>query len=275
MLRIGTSGFSFEDWKGVVYPAGLPSSRMFDYYQRELGLDACELNFTFYRQPSAAGMGSLVRRALPGFLFTVKCHRTMTHELWDEEGRLRSRREPFDEFRRGVAPLARSGMLGCILAQYPMRFRPSEEALEHIRLTKEWLGGLPLAVEFRHVDWCREEALDFLRSLGVGYCAVDEPRLPGLMPFVPAATSDVGYVRLHGRNRNWFRASREERYDYKYSDPELGELVPGIRAVEASTRVTFVFFNNCHAGSAALNALRLKELLGLPRWSADGQLGLL
>jgi len=275
MLRIGTSGFSFEDWKGTVYPLKLPASRMFEHYQRELGFDVCELNFTFYRQPSASTMRSLARRACPGFTFTVKCHRDMTHELWDENGALRSRREPFAEFLAGVAPLAASGALGCVLAQFPTRFRTNDEAFDHIRMTREWLEGLPLAVEFRHRDWCTKETLEFLRAEGIGYCAVDEPPLGSLMPFVPEATSAVGYVRLHGRNRRWFQATREERYDYDYSDDELAELIPGIRRVEAGSSVTYLFFNNCHAGSAARNARRLKELLGLSTWRPDGQLGLL
>ena len=83
------------------------------------------------------------------------------------------------------------------------------------------LPRLPLSIEFRDRSWHNGDALTFLRREHLGYVAVDEPQLRNLLPLVPAVTSDIAYLRLHGRNPNWFGASREERYDYLYSKEEL------------------------------------------------------
>jgi uncharacterized protein YecE (DUF72 family) len=99
--------------------------------------------------------------------------------------------------------------------------------------------------------------------MGMGCCVVDEPKLPRLMPFEPRRTSDIAYFRFHGRNQNWFNASREERYNYLYSADELDEFVPPLRSVSAGAKTTYTFFNNCHAGAAARNALMMKQMLGL------------
>ncbi|MBM3314887.1 DUF72 domain-containing protein, partial [candidate division WOR-3 bacterium] len=82
-----------------------------------------------------------------------------------------------------------------------------------------------------------------------------------LMPFEPRRTSDLAYFRFHGRNQNWFNATREERYDYLYSAAELQEFTGPVRSLGG--RTAFLFFNNCHAGSAARNALMVKTMLGL------------
>ncbi len=98
---------------------------------------------------------------------------------------------------------------------------------------------------------------------GLGYCCVDEPDLPRLVPFVPRVTSSVAYFRFHGRNVNWFNVPASERYNYLYSDEELKPFVPVIEAANEASKVAYVFFNNCHGGSAARNARRMKDLLGL------------
>ena len=92
---------------------------------------------------------------------------------------------------------------------------------------------------------------------------VDEPKLPRLMPFMNKVTSDTAYLRLHGRNPDWFNAPLETRYNYLYSDKELEEFIPEIDKMDKSSKKTFIFFNNCHAGSAAKNAVKLKQLLGM------------
>ena len=90
---------------------------------------------------------------------------------------------------------------------------------------------------------------------------MDEPKLPRLMPFINKVTSDIGYLRFHGRNTNWFNSSLEERYNYLYSKDELKEFLPEIKKIDMNAKKTFIFFNNCHAGFAVKNALDLLKLL--------------
>jgi len=103
----------------------------------------------------------------------------------------------------------------------------------------------------------------FLKENGLASCAVDEPKLPRLMPFVNEVTSSLGYLRFHGRNPNWLNAPVAARYDYLYTNEELEEFVPEARTMNSRAGKMFVFFNNCHAGSAVKNAGMFRKMLGL------------
>jgi uncharacterized protein YecE (DUF72 family) len=82
-----------------------------------------------------------------------------------------------------------------------------------------------------------------------------------LMPYLPRATSEIGYFRLHGRNKNWFNVPMKVRYDYLYTEGELKEFIPDIKDISKKTAKTLVFFNNCYSGSAAKNAVQMAKLL--------------
>ena len=141
----------------------------------------------------------------------------------------------------------------------------SGEALEraaHIRKLKDQFAGYESIIEFRNARWFEEQYFDLLRELSLGFCIVDEPKLKGLMPFLPVLTSTTGYFRFHGRNRSWFREPVDIRYDYLYSEKELrGFVKPIMDIASRASGDTFVFFNNCHSGKAARNALMMIELL--------------
>ena len=116
-------------------------------------------------------------------------------------------------------------------------------------------------VEFRNITWLREGTFRFLRENEMGYCAVDEPKLKGLMPFVPDATSDIGYIRFHGRNRDWFNAPVSVRYNYLYKKDELKEFIGPVKKMNSQTGKLLIFFNNCHAGHAAKNAIMFSKMI--------------
>lgn len=271
--RIGTSGFSFDDWRGPVYPPDLPAAKMLEFYEQELGFDAVELNFTYYRMPVPKTLETMVRRTGPEFTFVVRSHREMTHDIWQDEARreLRDVAEPFRTFGEGIRPLVESGRLGCVLVQLPVFFYPVPDNFRYLCRMPELLPGVPLVVEFRNRAWLRDATFRMLEQAHLGYCVVDEPKLPRLVPFEPRRTSNIAYFRFHGRNRNWFRASREERYDYLYSQDELAEFIEPVRNMVAGVQRAFLFFNNCHAGSAARNALMMKSMLGQVERLTPGQ----
>ena len=262
MIKVGTSGFSFPDWKGTVYPKEIKDREMLTYYERELGFHALEVNFTYYTLPSQNSFIGMSKKTSKGFEFVVKCFKGMTHEIRDrKKGRIVDNREIFDKFMYSLQPLIQEGKLGCVLAQFPYSFFPNRESFTYLRFFKERLGGVPLVMEFRNTYWLRDSTFSFLRDIGVGYCVVDEPKLPKLMPFVPRATSGLGYFRLHGRNPNWFNVPTSVRYDYLYSEEEIRSFIPPIREIEGQTAKTLIFFNNCHGGSAARNAMELLRML--------------
>jgi uncharacterized protein YecE (DUF72 family) len=255
VIHLGTSGYSFQDWVGPFYPAGIRSVDMLPHYARFFS--AVEINATYYHVPPARSFARMAERTPPGFRFMVKLPAAATHERV---------RDPavFAEFLAAIAPLEEAGKFHGLLGQFPYSFRPGVESHAHLRFLQETLAPRPLFAEFRHGSWVRRETFALLESAGIGHVAVDEPRLPGLFPPIVRPTGRVGYVRLHGRNADaWWSGDGSARYDYLYNDRELAEWAEAIRQLEAHSTDTFVFFNNCHAGQAAQNALRMAELLDL------------
>lgn len=254
MIRIGTSGYSYDDWIGPFYPEGIEKGDMLPYYAREF--DTSELNFTYYRLPNPHILAAIARKVPPGFLFTVKASQELTHGREDTG-------EAFARFVEALQPLQEQGKFGCILAQFPWSFRPSEDNRTYLGLLRERLGELPVVVEFRNADWIQEETFALLRRLQLGYCCVDQPRLKGLLPPVAEATGPVAYVRFHGRNaaKWWHHQYAWERYDYHYSEEELRPWVPKIRQLEQTAETVYLFANNHWQGQAIGTAKQLRMLL--------------
>jgi uncharacterized protein YecE (DUF72 family) len=183
----------------------------------------------------------------------------MTHERTGEP-------EVFRVFQEALGPLIDEGKLGCLLAQFPNAFKPDEEAVQYLHFLREHLPDVQVVVEFRNRQWLTADTFDRLESLDLGFCCVDEPALKGLLPPVALRTSEVGYVRFHGRNaREWYQHDEAwQRYNYLYSEEELREWVDKVQAVAEGSEETYVFFNNHYGGQAAVNAEMFAELLNLP-----------
>jgi len=262
MIKLGTSGFSFPDWNGTVYPIGLRERDRLSFYEKELGFNVLEVNFTYYTLPSQKSFAAMSQKTSKEFEFVVKAFKGMTHEIRDKEtGAMLDNQETFKKFKYSLAPLVEDGKLVCVLAQFPYGFFPNRENMGYLERFKEAMIDVPLVFEFRNQTWLKDQTFQFLEKNGVGFCIVDEPKLPNLMPYLPRATSETGYFRLHGRNPNWFNVPTSVRYDYLYSEAELKEFVPDIKDISKKTAKTLVFFNNCHAGSAAKNAAQMAKLL--------------
>jgi uncharacterized protein YecE (DUF72 family) len=252
-ILIGTSGFSFDDWIGAVYPTGIKKNDMLSYYERTLGFKTLEINYTYYAMPSAKTMESFVKKTSQDFSFIVKAYKGMTHERTDNV------KEMCGRFKAGVGPL--NGNMKALLFQFPYMFVPCDANIGYLRYLREEFVGYKPIVEFRNSKWFDDCYLEMLKELSFGYCIVDEPKLKGLLPFSPHLTSDTGYFRFHGRNTSWFKEPLEVRYDYLYSEKELRDFVEPIRDIARRASTTYVFFNNCHAGKAVKNALMLIDIL--------------
>ncbi|MDM7917040.1 MAG: DUF72 domain-containing protein [Candidatus Eisenbacteria bacterium] len=260
MIWIGTSGYSFEDWGGVFYPPGLARGKRLDYYVQHFS--CVEINSTYYRLPHPVVIRNIERKTPAGFRFFVKMHKDVTH------GGVHTPLA-FQSFLDSIEPLLETEKLHGLLGQFPWAFRPSPASWEHLEAIRAGFADLPVYIEFRHSSWATRETFARLRGLGLGFVSVDEPGLPGLFPRILEETDGTGYVRFHGRNaQTWWSkergAGRPDRYDYDYPDKELLEWVERVRDFSSRTTDTYLFFNNCHAGRAARNAMRMSELLGLP-----------
>jgi len=260
-IRVGTAGWSYADWEGVVYPSPAPPrfdrlAFMASYF------DALEINTFFYRLPELRQVESWARRVAdrPRFRFTVKAWRALTHGCPQVDPE-----EAASEFAGRLQPLCDAGRLGAVLLQFPYRFRPGTAALQHLERLAEALRGLPLVAEFRRAGWESDEQLETLAGMDVGFCNIDQPPLPGNLPPSAHATTRLGYVRLHGRNRDaWFRegAGRDARYDYLYGEDELREWVARVGELAArGVEEIFIIANNHYRGKAACNALELQRVL--------------
>lgn len=254
-LRIGTSGFSFDDWSGPFYPRKLNKTRMFEFYTTVF--DTVEINSTYYAIPKASVLESLVKRSPSGFLFTIKAHQSATHSREDM-------RSLMPAYLEALKPFSESTKLAGILLQFPQSFHRSDTNIDHLRLCRQAMPDLPLFVEFRHRSWLVEGLSELFRELEFGYVAVDEPKLPGLLPPVILPTGRTGYIRFHGRNAEaWHSGDGAERYNYLYVKEELEEWRPGIEKLGTETDTIFAFFNNCRFGKAAINAIEFRKMFGL------------
>ena len=164
MLRLGTSGYSFPDWKGAVYPLDIANRDMLTYYAYELKFNAVEINYTYYRQPSARTLTAITKKVPPDFDFTIKAYKEMTHEIFDENWHLKDNAEAFEIYREGIAPLVEEKRLGCVLFQFPTSFYPKEENRDYILTCKERLPHVPLVIEFRNKAWIKDWMFEFLEE---------------------------------------------------------------------------------------------------------------
>jgi uncharacterized protein YecE (DUF72 family) len=247
---VGTSGYSYADWVGPFYPPGLRPNQMLRSYAGHFPV--VELNFTFYRLPTAAVLGRLAEQTPAGFQFVAKLPRTLSHE-----------EDPRDlaPFRQAVDELRRRGRLLGLLCQLPQSTHHERRHLAWLEHLGRELADYRLAVEFRHRSWARSDVPEWLRERGLDLVAVDVPDIPALYPRGLVRSGPRLYVRFHSRNAgNWY-LSDKERYDYHYPDAALAEWADSLAAAAPRTQEAVLFLNNCHGGQAVENARRLRELL--------------
>jgi uncharacterized protein YecE (DUF72 family) len=253
IIYIGTSGYSFKDWVGNFYPEKTKSGEMLSFYAQHFKI--VEINATYYAIPKPSLFEGMIGRTPPDFQFVVKANQGMTHERTDN-------RSVFDQFEDSIRPLVDANRLKGVLLQFPGAFRNTQENRAYLDKCKEIMPKYPVIAEFRHSSWISEPTFDFLRQIDMSFCSVDEPDLPGLLPPMAVATNRLGYVRFHGRNKEtWWGGDSAQRYNYLYSDQELVDWVPKIKHLSEATDELYLFFNNCHVGHAAKNALKMQDML--------------
>ena len=236
MIRVGCSGWSYEHWRGVLYPESGSSARWLALYAQVF--DTVELNASFYRLPRTETVARWAAGTPSGFCFAVKGSRYLTHVK-----RLREAEASVALLEERIAPLRRARKLGAFLWQLPPTFRRDDARLQSA------LDALPPgrhAFEFRNASWFDDAIYSLLREYGVALVVADRaPDEPS--PWIE--TADWAYLRFHaGRGRNGNYSARQlEEWSERIAE----------RCDDA-----YVYFNNDWNGYAVHNARELRRLLG-------------
>jgi uncharacterized protein YecE (DUF72 family) len=239
-VHIGTSGWSYEHWDGVLYPPGTRPADRLGHYVRRFG--TVELNASFYRWPRTATFASWRRRLPPGFQLSVKAPRGLTHAK-----RLYSPEVWID---RLIACWHELGDKRAVLLVqlHPGHVRDDARLEWFLGLLPEWMR---VAVEFRHPSWHDEAVYGLLERHRAAYCVMSGARLPCVL----RATAPFVYVRMHGPDP-------EHLYAGSYSSDDLRWWAGRVREWAADGRDVFVYFNNDGYGHAVRNAEELRGLVG-------------
>jgi len=237
-VHIGCSGWNYREWRGVIYPEGLPARRWLERYA-EL-FDTVEVNATFYRLPSESAVKTWAEQTPRRFVFAVKASRYLTHVK-----RLKTTGAGAKRFVDPLEPLAKARKLGPVLWQLPENFQRDDDRLA------ETLEGLPRGrhcFEFRHPSWFTEEVYALLRRHRAALVIGDHPERPFQTHEITASWT---YVRFHygrrGRRGN-------------YSERELERWERRIASWRSELEV-FLYFNNDWEAFAPRDARWLAERL--------------
>ena len=235
---IGCSGFHYKEWKEVFYPRGLVQRKWFDYYAEHF--NTLELNVTFYRFPLLQTLQAWYDKAPPGFLFSAKVPRSVTH---------------FKKFVGTEALVSDfyavlyEGLkekLGCVLFQLPPQIVYSEEKLE--RILEQIDPGFNNVIEFRHASWWRPDVILKLEARQVSFCGVSFPKIPHDHAVI---NNGIAYYRFHGVPLLFHSA---------YEEPFLQRTVDQI-ACSDSVHTVFLYFNNTASSAALANAGYVQQLV--------------
>jgi len=237
-VRVGCSGWQYDDWRGVLYPEGLAKGRWLERYSQVF--ETVEVNSTFYRLASADAVKRWVEETPPEFVFAAKASRYMTHVK-----RLQNLGEGIGRYYDGIEPLVESRKLGPIVWQFPANFERDDERFGR---------ALPLlppgrhCFEFRHESWFTDSVYKQLRAHNAALVIADSPRWPFQARVL---TADWTLVRLHHGHRG---------RDGNYSETEITEWAQRIAGWSEQAEA-FVYFNNDRRGYAVRNALSLTRRL--------------
>jgi len=218
MILVGTSGYNYPEWKGSFYPPDLPAARMLPYYADRFS--TVEINYTFYRMPTAKLVTGWAAQVPEHFRFTLKAPRRITHDR-----KLRGVADPVRAFCEAAAELGPK--LGALLFQLPPSFKKDIAALD------EFLDVLPPRVcgafEFRHDSWLDDEVLDRLRRRNLALCIADSETRS--TPVV--TTADYAYLRLR---------------DEGYTEQHIARWAETVKDLDTRCRDVYVYFKHEEEG---------------------------
>jgi uncharacterized protein YecE (DUF72 family) len=235
-LFVGCSGWFYWKWRGLFYPADLPTSKWFAHYASRL--HTVEINASFYSWPTLANVQAWKRQAgRRNFVYTVKVCELITHIK-----KFKNTKTLVRDF--GLIADVLGKRMGCFLFQLPPSYRYTKARLNLILTQLD--HSRRNVVEFRHKSWWNETVFAAFRESGTIFCSCSGPRLPDEL----VRTADDVYLRLHGPVR-WYR--------HDYSAEELKLWAERIKA--SGAKRVWIYFNNDYEANAPRNAATMRRLL--------------
>ncbi|EEQ80406.1 DUF72 domain-containing protein [Staphylococcus warneri] len=269
MINIGLTGWGDHD---TLYEDLARKSDKLKTYASHFPI--VELDASYYAIQPERNIKKWISETPERFQFVVKIHQALTLHA-DFRDFSETRQELFDAFKEMLAPLQESHKLAMVLVQFPPWFDCSSQNIKYILYVKQQLQDYPMCVEFRHQSWFndqfKEETLSFLTEHQIIHAVVDEPQVKDAsIPLVNRITSDIAFVRYHGRNvHGWTKKDmtdqewRDVRYLYNYNETELLDLAQKVKILEQKAKQVYVVFNNNSGGHAAQNAKTYQNILGI------------
>jgi uncharacterized protein YecE (DUF72 family) len=282
MIYIGLTGWGDHD---ALYPAHIKAKDKLAEYSSHFPV--VEVDASFYAIQPARNATKWIRETPKNFRFVVKAYQGMTgHQRGDSS--FKSKKEMFQVFKDSLKPYLDANKLAMVLFQFPPWFTCNKVNVDYLRYCKQMMGDIPVALEFRHQSWFRENfhdnTISFMKQTGWIHSIVDEPQAgDGSIPTVPMVTdANMTLIRMHGRNMHgWNKPNesntnwREVRYLYKYNQTELSEWQDRINMLTKDSKDIIILFNNNSGGDSADNAKQFQKMLGIEYTGlAPKQLGL-
>jgi uncharacterized protein YecE (DUF72 family) len=231
MILVGTSGYSYPEWKGSFYPPNLAAAKMLPFYAQHF--DTVEINATFYRMPTVKTVTAWASQVPPHFRFTLKASKRITHD--------KRLKDVGDSVRGFLAAAAELGpQLATVLFQLPPNFKQDLAVFDAFLETLP--PGLCAAFEFRNQSWWNDEVYARLRARNLALCVADSEARS--TPVV--TTADYGYLRLR---------------DEGYQDDDIARWADVVRDLDTRLKDVFVYFKHEDEGKGVQFGQRLKERL--------------
>lgn len=242
-VHIGTSGWSYKDWKGIFYPEKMKSTEWLTFYAESF--DTTEINTSFYHLPKPQTVLGWIEKVPKDFKFCVKISRYLTHmkKLHDPE-------EPLSRFFDVFAPMQQR--MGPVLVQLPPSASFKPDITEHFfQVLKRDYKDYDFALEVRHNTWLEKEPLAMMKRYNIGW-VISQSGVG--FPYEEHVTSEHVYFRFHGPGK---------LYASKYTDEEMAFFAEKFRRWRQGGHKLWIYFNNDWYGYGIDNANTLKQLLGI------------
>ncbi|MYL51727.1 DUF72 domain-containing protein [Pontibacillus yanchengensis] len=269
-ILIGVTGWGDH---ASLYPDTIAPQHKLSVYASHFPV--VEVDSAFYAIQPQRNYEKWVKDTPDNFTFVVKAFQKMTGHRREKLDNTEVK-EMFKAYRESIQPLIDASKLNCVLFQFPPWFDLRKEHVQRLKVIRELMGDIPLALEFRNRSWFQtpyiEQTIQFMKDYNWIHSICDEPQAgESSVPTVLEAThSEKTLIRMHGRNiHGWNKNGREDaewrkyRFLYRYSNEELAQWQKNIEQLQHHSKHITVLFNNNSGGDASDNAKQLINMLDL------------